>query len=91
MGESLTVDAWLQSADDRGASPGAIESHCRATPPDVQGAILRDCDGVLVICVVDGGRIVERGRHAELLARGGLYRQLYERQGVDAEPREPER
>jgi ABC-type multidrug transport system fused ATPase/permease subunit len=32
------------------------------------------------ICVVDGGRIVERGRHEELLTRGGLYRALYERQ-----------
>ena len=29
------------------------------------------------IVVVDGGRIVERGRHAELLALGGLYSELY--------------
>jgi ATP-binding cassette subfamily B protein len=29
------------------------------------------------IVVVDGGRIVERGRHRELLARGGLYAELY--------------
>ncbi|HET92036.1 MAG TPA: ABC transporter ATP-binding protein [Chloroflexi bacterium] len=36
-----------------------------------------------LICVVDGGRIVERGRHEELLARGGTYRELYERQFVD--------
>lgn len=33
-----------------------------------------------LICVIDGGRIVERGRHEELLARGGLYRELYDRQ-----------
>ena len=32
------------------------------------------------ILVLDGGRIVERGTHRELLARGGLYRSLYERQ-----------
>lgn len=33
-----------------------------------------------LICVIDDGRIVERGDHAELLALGGLYRELYERQ-----------
>jgi ATP-binding cassette subfamily B protein len=33
-----------------------------------------------VIFVVDRGRIVERGTHAELLERGGLYAQLYEQQ-----------
>ncbi len=37
------------------------------------------------ICVVDAGRIVERGTHQELLACGGLYRQLYERQFLDVE------
>jgi len=29
------------------------------------------------ILVIDDGRIVERGRHADLLARGGLYADLY--------------
>jgi len=29
------------------------------------------------IVVLDGGRIVDSGRHAELLARGGLYASLY--------------
>jgi ATP-binding cassette, subfamily B, bacterial len=33
-----------------------------------------------VIFVVDRGTIVERGTHDELLARGGLYAQLYEQQ-----------
>ena len=32
------------------------------------------------ILVMEGGRIVERGTHVELLARGGRYRQLYDRQ-----------
>jgi subfamily B ATP-binding cassette protein MsbA len=32
------------------------------------------------ILVLEGGRIVERGRHDELLALGGRYRQLYNRQ-----------
>jgi ATP-binding cassette subfamily B protein len=33
-----------------------------------------------VIFVVDRGRIVERGTHDELVARGGLYARLYEQQ-----------
>lgn len=36
-----------------------------------------------LICVMEAGRIVERGRHAELLVRGEIYRDLYERQFVD--------
>ncbi len=38
---------------------------------------IRNADQILV---VDGGTIVERGSHRELLARGGLYRVLYETQ-----------
>jgi len=32
------------------------------------------------ILYVDGGRIIERGTHAELLAKGGLYSRLYQEQ-----------
>lgn len=36
-----------------------------------------------VIVVMDQGRIVEKGRHAELLAKNGYYRRLYELQFRD--------
>ena len=38
---------------------------------------MRHADAILV---VDDGRIVERGTHAELLAQGGLYADLYRTQ-----------
>ena len=38
---------------------------------------IRAADEILVI---DGGRIVERGPHEQLLAAGGLYAELYETQ-----------
>ena len=38
---------------------------------------IREADQILVI---DGGRVAERGRHAELLAAGGLYADLYQTQ-----------
>ena len=43
---------------------------------------VRDAD---VICVVDHGTIAERGTHDELLAAGGLYRDIYESQFAPAE------
>src|SRR5437868_1506060 len=39
-----------------------------------------------VIFVVDQGQIVERGKHEALMARGGLYAQLYEIQFKDEAP-----
>jgi ATP-binding cassette subfamily B protein len=38
-----------------------------------------------LILVMDGGRIVERGTHIELLSQGGLYREIYELQLRDQE------
>ena len=39
-----------------------------------------------LILVIDGGRIVERGTHDELVAQGGLYADLYRRQLGAATP-----
>ncbi|MBB3044659.1 ABC transporter ATP-binding protein [Nocardioides soli] len=46
---------------------------------------VRDADQILV---VDGGRIVQRGTHARLLAEGGLYADLYRTQFI-ADPSVP--
>ncbi|MGH2458631.1 MAG: ABC transporter ATP-binding protein, partial [Chloroflexota bacterium] len=44
-------------------------------------ATVRRADQILVL---DAGRIVERGTHAELLGKAGLYRELYELQYAGA-------
>jgi len=36
-----------------------------------------------MILVMDKGRIVERGTHAELLKRGGLYKEIHDLQLID--------
>ena len=43
---------------------------------------VRDAD---LICVLADGRIAERGTHEELLAAGGLYRQIFEAQFAPTE------
>ena len=42
------------------------------------------------IVVLDHGRIVEQGTHAALLARGGRYARMWNRQLSDPDADEPE-
>ena len=43
---------------------------------------IRNADKIVVL---DEGRIVEQGRHEELLARRGIYRKLYDLQFAEEE------
>ena len=43
---------------------------------------VKDADSIIVL---DHGRIVEQGTHLELIARGGYYAELYERQALEEE------
>lgn len=43
---------------------------------------VRDADQIVVL---NGGRIVERGTHDELIARGGFYAELYQKQLLEEE------
>ncbi len=69
-----------------------LDSQSEALIQDALSQILRDRTSIVIahrlstilaadlILALDRGRIVERGSHAELLARGGLYANLYETQ-----------
>jgi ATP-binding cassette subfamily B protein len=43
---------------------------------------VRDADLILVL---EQGRVVERGTHAELITRGGFYADLYRKQLLEEE------
>jgi ATP-binding cassette subfamily B protein len=47
---------------------------------------IREADQILV---VDGGRIIEQGQHADLLGENGLYADLYRTQFARQEAAEP--
>ena len=65
------TEALIQEALDRLLSgrTSVVIAHRLST--------IRNAD---VICVIQDGKIVEKGKHSELLALNGVYRNLYERQ-----------
>jgi ATP-binding cassette subfamily B protein len=42
-----------------------------------------------MIAVIDNGQIIEQGNHESLVQLGGLYRQLYDKQFIEAEESNP--
>ena len=70
----------------------SLDSHSEALIQDALERIMKNRTSLViahrlstilaadVILVLDAGRLVERGTHAELLAKGGLYASLYETQ-----------
>ena len=70
----------------------ALDSESEELVQDAIGALMKGRTTVAVahrlstvetadtIYVIDDGRVVEEGRHEELVGRGGLYRRLYELQ-----------
>src|SRR5437764_597569 len=58
----------------------ALRSLMRGRTTVVSAPRLSTVIGADLICVLDRGHIVETGRHAQLIARNGLYARLYETQ-----------
>ncbi len=78
---TASVDTYTESLIQR-----ALEQLMRGRTTFVIAHRLSTVRRADLILVLEGGRIVERGTHAELLARGGLYAELYRRQFRDPLP-----
>ncbi len=78
---TASVDTYTESLIQR-----ALEQLMRGRTTFVIAHRLSTVRRADAILVLRDGRIVEQGTHAELLARGGLYAELYRRQFRDPPP-----
>lgn len=63
----------------------ALDELCRGRTTLVVAHRLSTIKNADEIAVIDGGRIIEQGAHDELMAKGGMYRDLYSLQFRDSD------
>lgn len=94
IARSLLVDAPVLILDE---ATSALDAESERFVQQAIGNLVRNRTTIVIahrlstirrantIAVMESGRIIELGNHAELLARGGQYRKLYELQFADEE------
>jgi subfamily B ATP-binding cassette protein MsbA len=94
IARSLLVDAPVLILDE---ATSALDAESERFVQQAIGNLVRNRTTIVIahrlstirrastIVVMEGGRITEIGTHAELLAKGGQYRRLYELQFADEE------
>jgi len=94
IARALLIDAAVLILDE---ATSALDAESEQLVQQAIGNLIRDRTTIVIahrlstirradlIVVMERGRIIERGTHAELLARGGQYQRLYELQFADEE------
>ena len=83
----LILDEATSALDSRTeeAIQSTLDSAARGRTTITIAHRLSTVVGADQIVVLDAGRVAERGNHAELLAKGGLYAELWARQAAERE------